>query len=595
MEKLNILGTVVEISDSLVEYNKVRKSFSEEAFSVSNSFRGKYTEYGNYEVFIENFERDVLALLKRTATYCIKTLVDYYGVLEVDEERFFNDNGYVITPLADAINEINGKFDEVDDALHNNEAARGARKEGRGRYTGGGFGLGAAIEASAKAGALNMATGAAHSIFNSIGNGIDRMKASSRKKDIYNSQETVNTLCRGIYNSVFSCHIALIRYLAKFNIDRRAYDGMIKDDARKSAQVILNNVNKISDNDRCRAALIDALKKDPYQPEWYMTALARLGDADGTLEVVAKYFGWDGIEIQKTMLVAEFAKSLSLDTEAEALRSRDKIMGFKEKLHYSGRVAVDDEIDAKIKYFDEQARTADGILFDTRDEANIARNESALIHEKLQSLDDDIDSILALRTSIEQMKTKKLVEKYSKILNDRMFTVFTENHPLDTEKKALCAKEDMRLFKEKIGFSGKIGIEDKIELSISNFDKKARTVDGIMFNTRAEADVAREEYNIIRKCFLLNDKHDLDELKKARDVIMGLKCEQLTKKYIKIVESRIKQRTYEIEHPEEILRKQKELEKKLMKEKIESILENIMSGIVGAAIVIYAIYYIFLK
>ena len=52
-----------------------------------------------------------------------------------------------------------------------------------------GFGLTNAVIASMEAGAVNLATGAIHSIFNSIGNAFTRASANSKKREIYNNDE----------------------------------------------------------------------------------------------------------------------------------------------------------------------------------------------------------------------------------------------------------------------------------------------------------------------------------------------------------------------------------------------------------------------
>lgn len=344
MEKLNVLGTVVEISDSLVEYNKIRKEFLMKAQKASSDFQAMYDGYGSYEQFVENFEEDALDLLLLTVSDCTKMLVDK-GVLEVDDERFCKENNYIGEDLASVIDGVRSAFQKVDDTLRNNEAIREARKENRDRFVGGGFGMGAAIEASVKAGALNMATGAAHSIANSIGNSLDRIGASEKKDRLYNESENRDKLCKGIYNAVFRCHIALIKYFAKFNIDRRPYDGMIQDNARKNAQVILNNADKIGDDKACRAALIDSLKKDPYQERWYGFVLKRFGDADGTLEAAAEYFGCDEVRRQKSDMVAEFAEDFSLATEEDALRAMEEIKHYKTTIHFQGKSDTENKIE----------------------------------------------------------------------------------------------------------------------------------------------------------------------------------------------------------------------------------------------------------
>ena len=442
MEKLNILGTVVDISDSLVQYNKIRKEFIEKSQKASLDYQAIHDKYGSYTKFIDNFEDDAWNILFQNVSDCTKVLVDN-GILEVDDDRFCEENKYIGEPLASVIREVNGAFQKVDDKLRNNVAVREARKENRGRYVGGGFGMGAAIEASVKAGALNMATGAAHSIVNSIGNSLDRSSASEEKEHLYHLSKT--KLCNGVYDAVFRCHIALIKYLAQFNIDKRPYNGMITDSAKKNAKVILNNADKIDDNNDCRAALIDSLIKDPYQPKWYDFALKRFGDADGTLEAAAEYFGCDEIRRQKRDMVSEFAKDFSLETEDKALHALEEIKRYKTTIHFQGTSDIEKEIEKELKRFDELARTVDGILFDTRDEAKIARQEYEIIQKRLTELDrSNINDLKAARDFFEGLQSKKLVKEYNEEINEQIADLdFAEKHHAEVKKAKVIGKASL--------------------------------------------------------------------------------------------------------------------------------------------------------
>lgn len=133
MEKLNVLGTVVEISDSLVEYNKIRKEFLMKAQKASSDFQAMYDGYGSYEQFVENFEEDALNLLLLTVSDCTKMLVDK-GVLEVDGERFCKENNYIGEDLASVIDGVRSAFQKVDDTLRNNEAIRGSTQREQGSF-----------------------------------------------------------------------------------------------------------------------------------------------------------------------------------------------------------------------------------------------------------------------------------------------------------------------------------------------------------------------------------------------------------------------------------------------------------------------------
>ena len=77
------------------------------------------------------------------------------------------------------------KLQEIDSSEELKKAERELRKSMRGRWQGGGFGIGGAIKGAVTAGAMNMATGATHSIINSIGNMGSNVSATIQRKRIF--------------------------------------------------------------------------------------------------------------------------------------------------------------------------------------------------------------------------------------------------------------------------------------------------------------------------------------------------------------------------------------------------------------------------
>jgi TPR repeat protein len=109
----------------------------------------------------------------------------------------------------DSFYEINDKYMEIVLKSDQLDAYRTQRRLGRGRIIGGGFGLEGAIKGIATAGGINMAAGAVHGAFNLVGKGITMVGNSIKKSNVYNSEETKNIVWSGIYRSIFVMHTAL--------------------------------------------------------------------------------------------------------------------------------------------------------------------------------------------------------------------------------------------------------------------------------------------------------------------------------------------------------------------------------------------------
>ena len=74
---------------------------------------------------------------------------------------------------------------------------RQLRKDTRGRWQGGGFGISGALKGAAKAGVMNGVTGAGHSIGNAIGNAYSDYTSSQKINEVFTSDNFV------FFNSIY--------------------------------------------------------------------------------------------------------------------------------------------------------------------------------------------------------------------------------------------------------------------------------------------------------------------------------------------------------------------------------------------------------
>ena len=110
-----------------------------------------------------------------------------------------------------ALDTVESQYDAITEQQHAEKEYREARKASRGRWRGGGFGLGGALKGAATAGALNAVSGFGHDLVNSAGNLSSALDASNAKSDLYKSANAV--LLNGLYEDMrtfFDNHIQLL-------------------------------------------------------------------------------------------------------------------------------------------------------------------------------------------------------------------------------------------------------------------------------------------------------------------------------------------------------------------------------------------------
>lgn len=123
---------------------------------------------------------------------------------------------------------------------------------------------------------------------------------------------------------------------------------------------------------------------------------------------------------------------------------------------------------------------------------------------------------------------------------------------MDTEKNTLQAKKEITKMINDLGLNCES--DDRVNYinqKLNEFDKEARTIDGILFANREKADKARNQIEEIKDILNNMDKNNMSSIKEAKIKILGINAEpELTNKYIKLLskeidELDIRRRTYD--------------------------------------------------
>jgi len=402
---------IFSVDKSHENYNRVRVMFDKLASSEQAHFQELYTSQNrNLDDLIHNSAEQYLQCLQPAITQSIKILVEN-DILDYDEGRFLDEYGtYIIDKWQNTYDNIEKQYAEIVLTEEQMDQYRVARRESRGRVVGGGFGLSGAIKGMATAGALNAAAGATHMIFNGIGKIGSSIKSNSKKKRIFTNPQTLESLKNAVFESIFACHYAVITCLIKRGHSNNY--AIISPEDEKQADIALSNVLSITDD---KTKFINKLfhiwKKNPYNARWYRVWMDFFGDADRALETMEKFFGID-IHTMKAELIEKEFTSYSIQTEEKALEAQKRLTEYAAHLGTGTSYPSFQKIQSVLSDFDLKARTVDGIVCDTREEAEQAKTEYRKIMIVLNQTDKT--NINALDSAIRQLNecTSKISTQY---------------------------------------------------------------------------------------------------------------------------------------------------------------------------------------
>lgn len=394
MRTLFILNRPVPISDSLEAYNKYHRRFRREADQAQARFYQLYQQNTSLDDVIRNGPAQMRQSVSNGIDACVKILIER-NILSIDSKRFEERYPEIRDIWCEPYLKLYDRYAEI--ALNQEELDRYrvARRGNRARWSGGGFGLSGALKGAATAGALNLVSGAGHMVFNGMGKIASSLSASAEKSRIFDDPGTYASLAEGVWKGAFYLHYALLDCLAQTGADPVPASGVISSEAEKNAAAILNNAKQMTDIEQCRSAMVQSIRENPYQEEWYRFALQRFGDPDQTLEDAANYFGITTIRAEKRRMLDEFARTLPLGTEEQAQSAAQQVLQFKERLHCIDDSQYSRAITQAVERFDEQYRTVDGTVLPSREAADAARDELAAIAKIEQAVDFSDPSSIA--------------------------------------------------------------------------------------------------------------------------------------------------------------------------------------------------------
>lgn len=254
------LNNLVDVYDSYKDINKVNENIVE---LYVRTIDDMFMEFSSY--FIEN------------------------GVFDFSPEYLHANSNYneLIAPVLNINEDIKVVLQNLVDFRNNEELRRQMRKEGRFKLQGGGFGIVGAAKGVATAGAFNMATGVAHSIFNFFGDLSTEGEISSAKKKMYND-------IRELLKDTFNLSVTRLTLIMMEMLNIRFTTNPV------STNSIMENIiaGRIKDS-VLEVALIKAIENNPFDVRPYKIYVQTFWKKEEDISRVAAFFNVNVSDIIK--------------------------------------------------------------------------------------------------------------------------------------------------------------------------------------------------------------------------------------------------------------------------------------------------------
>lgn len=324
MSKHTLLGKQVVFSEAedrsaLYVYRTVQAMKAAES-----EFLTWYDNSKNITAVLSNYMSEVKSLIAKHANNPLFEELVSFKIYDIGRPEYDNS----CLTLQDAIpayNKAVDAFNDIEYELEEEKEYRADRKADRGRFVGGGFGVSGAAKGIATAGALNIATGAAHSVVNAIGNAASEGNANAKKAVLYKDAKAY--LCEALtdcINRAFCEHISIINN----RIPKHIYANF---DQSKSNALLESAKKVIAERTEL---LVSAFVQCPWNYDLYSYIFATFPQERRNVLDIAKQYHVDLTNDVEALLGAEYTDEAQ-KSEAAAQRAKQKILKIMKELGIS--------------------------------------------------------------------------------------------------------------------------------------------------------------------------------------------------------------------------------------------------------------------
>lgn len=323
MVRYTLFGTPIAFDDGAERFFDLQYRSWTAQDHAFEEFSKWYKKYDSIEAVLSKYRQFSKELIEKHAVKPLFSTLTTNSIFDVSKESYYR-TCLDLTPVDEALQSVSSKYQQIEQTQAAQERYRQVRKASRGRWQGGGFGLGGALKGAAQAGALNMVSGLGHSMVNAVGNASSAVAASSSKQALFKNQATFNLLFQGIELSIYSAYESHIELL-----NSKKGSGYIRsqfDFDRSSA--LFENAKKLPD--RKEQLLTQAVSLCPWNYELIKYLFLEYPTDRKDVCAIAKRFHVDLSALYETIFAQEYTEEAH-GSEASAQAARERIIQLMEE------------------------------------------------------------------------------------------------------------------------------------------------------------------------------------------------------------------------------------------------------------------------
>lgn len=331
MEKFNLFGQEIIFSDAECRHKEIDGIYllrSKEAYDEYMDFY-KNTSREEPGKFIQALKNKCFNIVKGNLEKLQKDLIET-KIYSYDLERLTTEYSTQIWGgWSTRIEDLEDEFNTIIEEKNNEIQYRNIRKESRGKWQGGGFGVTGALKGAATAGVFNGITGAGHTVVNVLGNASTRSQTRKKLRDLVNNKSYCSELATDLQMQIKQLKKVYIHILNK-EIGEHIKEYSSKDMLEHAR--VCGNMESVLDDTEKKCLILKLIKLYPYDIMQYKYAIEKFGDAYGEIEAISTFFNLEVKDykinlLNKELKDVDYTDEKSMLQVKEALMIREKELG----------------------------------------------------------------------------------------------------------------------------------------------------------------------------------------------------------------------------------------------------------------------------
>ena len=332
MVKYSLFGQTVVFDDPAERFYDLMHASQQASEAASDQFASWYKQCGNIEAVLDNYDEVVRIILTNLSFQPLYSQLTDYEIYDISQEIYWNRCVHY-TNAAAAVQDVEQQYLSILRQHDAEKQYRQMRKDSRGRWQGGGFGLSGALKGAAQAATLNAVSGLGHSAFNAIGNAGSALSESYEKGELYRSTDVQDKLLKGIIadlTAVFGEHMTVVNE-RRLNHIRSAFD-------RNKSSALFDNAKKLPEK---RLELLrQAFSLCPWNQELVRYIFVNFPNERKSMCAAANRFSVDLSVCMEDILAREYT-DLARASEAEAQSAKERILRLMREYEISESATLD--------------------------------------------------------------------------------------------------------------------------------------------------------------------------------------------------------------------------------------------------------------